>query len=117
MKKRSNNFIPALIAHLLVNAKFSCKLTDLPKSYQSQPYNLSAKLLSRGGIDARVFFNVEHNTFNIVRLTTPTPHENQKRTIPTSRQSALRGNARTRQTRAYHCARTASTGAKPRTSP
>lgn len=66
--KRSASFVPSLIAHLLVNAKFTCKLSALPKAYREQPYNLSAKLLSRGGIDARVVVNVEHDHFSLIRF-------------------------------------------------
>jgi len=66
--RRSASFVPSLIAHLLVHAKFTCKLSELPRSYQDQPYNLSAKLLKRGGIDARVVVNRDHNTFSLIRF-------------------------------------------------
>lgn len=66
--KRAESFVPSLIAHLLVHAKFTCKLSMLPKAYRDQPYNLSAKLLKRGGIDARVVINVDHDHFSLIRF-------------------------------------------------
>jgi hypothetical protein len=72
--KRSASFVPQLLAHLLTHDKFTCKFTDLPSSYQDQPYNLPAKLLARGGIKANVVFNKEHDTFSIVKFgITPMP--------------------------------------------
>lgn len=70
--KRSNNFVPQLLAYLATHDRFSCRFQDVPKSYQKQPYNLAAKLLARGGIDARVVFSKEHDTFSLVRFSVST---------------------------------------------
>ena len=75
MKKnlRAKAFVPQLLLHLSNHGTFQCKLTDLPKSYQKQPYNLAAKTLERGGIKTQIFFNKEQNTFTILKLKPTTP--------------------------------------------
>lgn len=65
---RGASFVPQLLAHLSKADKFTCKFSDLPQSYQDQPYNLPAKLLSRGEIQAKVVFNREHDTFSIIKF-------------------------------------------------
>lgn len=77
--KRSASFVPQLLLHLATHEKFTCKYTDLPLSYQSQPYNLPSKLLARGGIQANVVFNVPNNTFSIIKTGTR-PITNKKKT-------------------------------------
>ncbi len=67
IKHRSANFVPQLLLALQSNAQFSCALTDLPKSYQSQPYNLAAKILSRGGIQVKIVVNRERNIFVAIK--------------------------------------------------
>lgn len=67
-KKRSDAFIPDLVTALTARDKFTCKFSDLPKSYQDQPYNLPQKLLKRGGIEARIVVNKEHDTFSVIRF-------------------------------------------------
>lgn len=67
-KKRSARFMPQLLLHLANHSSWSGKLSDLPKSYQSNPYNLTAKVTSRGGIRASITFNVKHDTCTILKL-------------------------------------------------
>ncbi len=67
-RKRAHKFVPQLMLLLQQKKTFSGNLSDLPKSYQDQPHNLIAKLLSRGGIKAQVFVNREHNTITINTL-------------------------------------------------
>ncbi len=67
-RHRSQSFIPQLVQHLLNHTNFACKFTELPSSYQAQPYNLAAKVLARGGVVAKVVFNRERNTFTIVKF-------------------------------------------------
>jgi len=73
MKKnlRDKAFVPQLLIHLTTHGTFECKFSDLPKSYQEQPYNLAAKTLARGGIKTQIFFNKEQDTFTILRLANP----------------------------------------------
>jgi hypothetical protein len=66
--KRSASFVPQLLIHLSTYDKFTCKFSELPASYRSQPYNLPAKLLKRGGIDARVVFNKTNDMFSIIKF-------------------------------------------------
>lgn len=68
--KRSANFVPQLLIQLANHARFECKFTDLPLSYQAQPYNLAAKVAERGGIKANVIFNKDRNTFVMVKIVT-----------------------------------------------
>lgn len=68
--KRSANFVPDLVRALLAIGSFTCKFSSLPKSYQSQPYNLRAKIIQRGGIDVNINFNKLHDTFVITRIKT-----------------------------------------------
>lgn len=65
--KRSNNFVPDLISILLRETSFTCKFSDLPSSYQSQPYNLAAKIAQRGGILVKAVFNKEKDHFVLVK--------------------------------------------------
>lgn len=66
--KRSCAFVPQLISTLTRQTRWVCKFSELPSSYRSQPYNLPAKLLARGGINAKVVFNKERDTFCIMRF-------------------------------------------------
>lgn len=65
--QRSKNFVPQLLIALESNPRFTCKFTDLPLSYQAQPYNLAAKLDGRGGMKVNVIFNKAKNTFVVIR--------------------------------------------------
>lgn len=65
---RSASLVPQIVAHLLTHPNFTCKFSELPASYQKQPYNLPAKLLQRGGIQARITFNKTNDTFAIVKF-------------------------------------------------
>lgn len=65
--KRSNNFVPQLLLALATQPRFECKFSDLPSSYQDQPYNLANKIGERGGIKVVVVFNKEHDTFVVLR--------------------------------------------------
>lgn len=67
MHKRSPKFVPQIISHLARHSNFTCKLSDLPASYQDQPYNLAAKVLSRGGVTCKVVINRAKDTFVILR--------------------------------------------------
>lgn len=67
-KPRSKNFVPQLLLALQNRSIFECKLSTLPASYQKQPYNLAAKLSSRGGIAVNVVFSKAHDTFVVRRL-------------------------------------------------
>lgn len=93
---RAHAFIPQLVLHLSTHASFICKFSDLPASYQSQPFNLSAKVLSRGNIHTKVVFNRERDTFTIIKFdirqkSTTKPHVHRKsktrnrKSVPTSR--------------------------------
>lgn len=66
--KRSGAFVPQLIATLTRQTRWGCKFSELPSSYQAQPYNLPAKLFARGGINAKVVFNKDRDTFCIMRF-------------------------------------------------
>lgn len=68
--RRSANFVPQLLLALERNSQFSCKFTDLPKSYQAQPYNLAAKLKERGGLRVKIILNRERNTFVVLKFST-----------------------------------------------
>lgn len=77
--KRAPNFVPQLLLHLATHANFTCRFQDVPKSYQKQPYNLAAKLMARGGIDARVVFSKANDTFSLVRFSvSQKPTKNKK---------------------------------------
>lgn len=56
-RKRAPKFVPQLLLALSKTDRLSLRISDLPKSYQEQPYNLAAKLLSRGGISCKIIVN------------------------------------------------------------
>lgn len=66
--KRAAPFVPQLLAVLQKASSFQCHFTSLPASYQKQPYNLEAKINERGGIRVKIAFNVEKNTFAVMKL-------------------------------------------------
>lgn len=68
MSTRSKPFVPQLLLALQKSSSFTCKFTSLPTSYQSQPYNLEAKIMQRGGIRVKVIFNKANDTFVVMKL-------------------------------------------------
>lgn len=77
-KKRSPNIVPQIIQALQTHSSFTCKLSELPKSYQKQPHNLAAKVIQRGGIQVNAVVNVKKDTFVLIKFVT-----SQKSTQPT----------------------------------
>lgn len=67
-QKRAASFIPQVITHLETKGKFECLFSDLPKSYQAQPYNIPSKILERGGIMTKVIMNQSTNVYIIVKI-------------------------------------------------
>lgn len=57
--------MPDVVKALRQTRIFECAFSDVPESYQSQPYNLVAKLRTRENLKANVFFNKVANTFTI----------------------------------------------------
>lgn len=89
---RAHAFIPQLVLHLTTHSTFTCNFSDLPASYQAQPFNLSAKVLSRGNIRTKVVFNRERNTFTILKFSIrqktkpkPTKKHVHRKSIPSPR--------------------------------
>ncbi len=72
MNKRSKSIVPSILLALQTAPQFTCKITDLPASYQLQPYNLAAKIQARGdNIRVNIIVNRERNCVVIVRTNAP----------------------------------------------
>ena len=71
--QRSKNFVPQLLLCLQTHRQYRGKFSDLPTSYQTQPYNLAAKIQQRGKIKVNIMFNRGNDTFVIVRTDNQQP--------------------------------------------